>query len=148
MKRIEERNALDEVKAMMCYMQGLSDNCVARKCGVSSTTIAKWRKAHNLSPNFGTNRREDAERDKKPSRRRQPMSPLAEDAMAAAEIGMSYGQFKAKQHDGRIKDEERRKAVFEARKKAKAAREAAEAAARAVPDYGGGFDCACISEGL
>lgn len=123
------RSEKDEPKLMTFYMQGRTDAEIGRKCGLHPNSVAAWRRLHGLSANLS------GAREKSDN-----MSELAKDAMAARELGMSYGQFKAKQHDGHLAEKARQDAIFAARKKAKAEREAAEAAARTVPDYGGGFD--------
>lgn len=120
---------LDDTKVMLLYMRGLTDEEIGRKLDVVPDTVAKWRGRHGLAKNGACSKKKD-----------KSLSPLAADAMAARELGLSYGQFKAQQHDGQIEEQTRQNAIFAARKRAKADREAAEAAARAVPAYGGGFD--------
>lgn len=110
--QINRRGKKDEAQMMALYMRGCTDAEIGRNCGLSSKSVAAWRRVHDFTANFG-------DREKSGS-----MAELSKDAMAARELGMSYGQFKAMQYVGRIEAKKRQNAIFSARRKAKAEREA------------------------
>lgn len=110
--QFDKRVAVDPVRAMVLYMQGKTDSEMADRLGVSKNAVGTWRRINGLSANKRAGAAVNGGRK---------FSPLAADAIAAREMGMSYGQFKAKQHEGRIKEDARQKAIFEARKKKKSA---------------------------
>lgn len=126
--QLEKRVAVDPVRAMVLYMQGNTDAEMADRLGVSKSAVGTWRRINGLSAN---------KRAGAAVKGGHKLSPLAADALAAREMGLSYGQFKAKQYIGEIEEKARQEAIFAARRKAKAEREAAAARAREVLDYGG-----------
>lgn len=126
--QLEKRVAVNPVRAMVLYMQGNTDAEMADRLGVSKSAVGTWRRINGLSVNKRAGAAVKGVRK---------LSPLAADAIAAREMGLSYGQFKAKQYIGEIDEKARQEAIFAARRKAKAEREAAAARAREVLDYGG-----------
>ncbi len=81
-------DAIDSKRAMALYDQGLTDKAIAIRMGRSQTTISGWRGRHGLPPN-------------KNKAHAKYIPPLVQDAIDAKKLGLSYGQYKAKQYEAK-----------------------------------------------
>ena len=77
----KKEGVLNLALAKQLYDMGLPDREIAHCCGVSSSTVLRWRHAKGLPPNY------DFERATGPEEQ------LTIDAVAARKHGMSYGQY-------------------------------------------------------
>lgn len=96
MERTEKgQRRLDLKLVRKLYGMGLPDREIAHCCGVSVSTVLRWRHAHGLRPN------------PEMARATGPEEQLTIDAIAARKHGMSYGQYMAQKPQ--ILEAERRK---------------------------------------
>ena len=78
------RIMLDHEFAMELYRRGLADAEIAKKSGVRSGAVCKWRNKLGLPPNK--------------AKRRRKLSSLSSDAAEARRQGLTYGQYKAQSY--------------------------------------------------
>ena len=80
-KKEKKEGVLNLVLAKQLYGIGLPDREIAHCCGVSASTVLRWRHAHGLRPN------------PEMARATGPEEQLTIDAVAARTHGMTYGQY-------------------------------------------------------
>lgn len=80
---------LDSKLAGQLYNEGAGDKEIAEACGVKVDTIRGWRKRCGLPANY---------EPKNP----EYLTQLEKDAIKARKMGLTYGQYKAKQFCGEI----------------------------------------------
>lgn len=94
-KKEKKEGVLNLALAKQLYGMGLPDREIAHCCGVSVSTVFRWRHAHGLRPN------QDFQRATGPEEQ------LTIDAIAARKHGLSYGQYMVQKPQ--ILEAERRK---------------------------------------
>lgn len=94
-KKEKKEGVLNLALAKQLYGMGLPDREIAHCCGVSVSTVLRWRQAHGLRPN------------PEMARATGPEEQLTIDAIAARKHGMSYGQYMVQKPQ--ILEAERRK---------------------------------------
>ena len=104
----KKRKVIDDRTAWEHYNAGETDAQIAEACGVHKNTVNNWRRRQGLLSHSPQNKAR-AEREKKA----RELPPLARDARAAREAGLTYGQYKAQQYI----EQTREKARFAARYK-------------------------------
>ena len=77
----KRKGVLDMLLCKQMYKMGLPDREIAHCCGVSETTVRRWRHSLGLPPNYNFDRA------------RGPEEQLTIDAVAAKAHGLSYGQY-------------------------------------------------------
>ena len=82
-KKEKAPGVLDLALAKQLYGMGLPDREIAHCCGVSVSTVLRWRHSLGLPPNYDFDRATG------------PMEQLTIDAIAARKHGLSYGQYMA-----------------------------------------------------
>lgn len=85
--------SVDYTKVLELYYEGKTDQEIADHCGCVRATIGEWRRRQKLPANIAE--REDR---KKRAKKQNDLTPLEQDAIAAREAGMTYGQYKAQQY--------------------------------------------------
>ena len=82
----KKEGVLSIALAKQMYGMGLPDREIAHCCGVSVSTVLRWRHANGLRPN------------PEMARAAGPEEQLTIDSVAAKKHGLSYGQYKANEH--------------------------------------------------
>lgn len=93
----KKKSVLDEGTAWNHYNAGKADAEIAAACGVHKNTVANWRKRNKLYANMPQRITKEAQPTERKKKER-VLSPLEQDARAAREAGMTYGQYKAQQY--------------------------------------------------
>ena len=78
---------LKQSEAWEYYNAGKTDVEIAELCNVDRSTVKNWRRRNGLLGNVSN--------QKKPKGKK--LTQLEQDAIAARELGMTYGQYKAQQ---------------------------------------------------
>lgn len=92
----KKKRVIDEGMAWHHYNAGKADAEIADACGVHKNTVANWRRRNKLHANTPQKLKKEQQAERKKKER--VLSPLEQDARAAREAGMTYGQYKAQQY--------------------------------------------------
>ena len=87
-----KRRLLDKEMALTLYHDGRCDREIAEYCGVAESTVGDWRRNLKLPAH--------PDPRKKATYSPPRQSTLAQDAMEAREMGLTYGQYKVMQSTG------------------------------------------------
>lgn len=90
------QRVIDERTAWDCYKAGKTDAEIAQACGVHKNTVANWRRRNTLHANTPQKKQKEEQAARKKKER--VLTPLEQDAKAAREAGLTYGQYKAQQY--------------------------------------------------
>ena len=99
------QRVIDERIAWDCYKAGKTDAEIAQACGVHKNTVANWRRRNTLHANTPQKKQKEEQAARKKKER--VLSPLEQDAKAAREAGLTYGQYKAQQYIDALREKER-----------------------------------------
>lgn len=93
---LKKKHVISDHTAWQHYNAGETDAEIAAACGVHKNTVANWRKRHKLYANTPQKKKKEEQTARKKTER--VLSPLEQDARAAREMGLTYGQYKARQY--------------------------------------------------
>lgn len=95
MAKTHGARCIDYDAVMQLYLEGKTDRQIADACRCSYRTIELWRQLRKLPTNRDAAK---GKAEEKPEKKVHYRTPLEEDAIAAREAGMTYGQYKAQQY--------------------------------------------------